>query len=277
MNDDYSEREQSQLKHFALRRYLETASRIIGTWGNFTYVDCCAGPWESRSQDYSDTSFGIAIEVLKESQAWLRERGKASRFKALLIEQKPHAFEQLSTFAAQENSNQLHVEARNWDFTEHAAEIVRFASTPPSFGFLYIDPTGWTPAEVRKLKPLMQIRPSEILVNLMSSFIVRFLHDERTDMEEILGSDYRDLRNLPHEEQEDEVVRRYCDLVRRQGEFKYVCALPVMRRDQDAIHFFLIYGTRHEKGVEVFKQVERKTEEQTELVRALRQKSMRPN
>jgi hypothetical protein len=48
-----------------------------------------------------------------------------------------------------------------------------------------------------------------------------------------------------------------------------------MKPDQDAIHFFLIYGTRNAKGVEVFKQVEKRTEETTQLVRALRQQSQR--
>ena len=96
-------------------------------------------------------------------------------------------------------------------------------------------------------------------------------------LDEILGPDYRELRALPHEEQEEEAVRRYCDLVRRQGGFRYVCALPVMKADQDAIHFYLIYGTRNAKGIEVFKQVERKTEQETEVVRATIQQSKRIN
>jgi hypothetical protein len=110
----------------------------------------------------------------------------------------------------------------------------------------------------------------------MSSFIVRFLNDEATDMCGILGSDYRDIRALnSSEEQEDEAVRRYCELIRKQGSFPYVCALPVMKKDQDAIHFYLIYGTRNAKGVAVFKNVEKKTEEETRLVRSLRQQNKR--
>jgi hypothetical protein len=104
---------------------------------------------------------------------------------------------------------------------------------------------------------------------------VRFLNDPATNMDEILGSDYRALRNLSHEEQEDESVRRYCELIRTEGDFRYVCALPVMKGDRDEINFYLIYGTRNAKGVEVFKQVEKKTEEETALVRALRQQSKR--
>ncbi|MGB9407958.1 MAG: three-Cys-motif partner protein TcmP [Terracidiphilus sp.] len=278
MNDEYSEREQSGLKHFALRKYLEAATRIIGSsWNRFSYVDCCAGPWESRSPDFADTSFGIAVEVLKESKDALRNRGITPKFRALLIEEKPEPFNQLAAFASRADDKDIQVRAQNWDFREHTSEIVQFVANPPSFSFIFVDPTGWTPAEIGGLGPLLRIKPGEVLINFMSSFIVRFLNDEATNMNEILGPDYREIRTLSHEDREDEAVRRYCELIRRQGDFRYVCALPVMKPDQDAIHFHLIYGTRNAKGVEVFKQVEKQTEAKTRLVRAELQQNKRPN
>ncbi len=278
MNDEYTDREQSRLKHFALRKYLEAATRIIGaSWDGFSYVDCCAGPWESRSPEHEDTSFGIAVKVLNEANSSLRSRGKAPKFRALLIEEKLEPFRQLSAFASRGNNEHVQVKAQNWDFRQHTSEIVEFVANPPSFSFIFVDPTGWTPAQIGGLGPLLRIKPGEILINFMSSFIVRFLKDERTNLEDVLGPDYRDLRTLGHEEQEDEAVRRYCELIRRQGNFEYVCALPVMRRDQDAIHFFLIYATRNAEGVRVFKDVERSTEKETEVVRAERQQKERLN
>jgi len=41
-----------------------------------------------------------------------------------------------------------------------------------------------------------------------------------------------------------------------------------MKPDSDAFNSYLIYATRHPKGVEVFKSVEKRTEEQTHLVQA---------
>jgi three-Cys-motif partner protein len=277
MNDEYKEREQSGIKHIALRKYLEAAARIIGLWKDFSYVDCCAGPWESRCQDYGDTSFGIAVETLKQTKEWLHNQGKNPRFRALLIEEKREPFKQLASFAAQSSDKSVQVNAQNWDFREHASEIVQFVSNPQSFGFIFIDPTGWKLAELGGLEPLLRIKPGEVLINFMSSFIVRFLNDEATNMDEILGPDYRDIRALDHEEQEEEAVRRYCDLIRRQGDLQYVCALPVLKPDQDAIHFYLIYGTRSPKGVEVFKQVEKQTERETEVMRAQLQQDKRQN
>jgi three-Cys-motif partner protein len=277
MNDEYSDREQTGIKHFALRKYLEAATRIIGSsWKGFSYVDCCAGPWESRSLDFSDTSFGIAVKVLKESKEWLHSQNKSPRFKALLIERSAGPYKQLAAFAESVSDGNVHVEAHHWDFRERTSEIIRFVTSQPSFAFIFVDPTGWTQAEIDALEPLLRINPGEVLINLMSYHILRFLHDEATNMDKILGSDYREIRSLSHEEIEDEVVRRYCDSIRRQGDFRYVCALPVMKPDQDAINFFLIYGTRNAKGVEVFKQVERQTERETELVRAKLQQDKRP-
>jgi three-Cys-motif partner protein len=278
MNDEYSEREQSGIKHFVLQHYLEAAVRIIGSsWSGFSYVDCCAGPWESRSSDYGDTSFGIAVKALRDSSESINARGRTPKFRALLIEEKLEPFEQLTAFASQASDKNIRVEARHWDFREHTSEIVQFVANPPSFSFIFVDPTGWTPAEIGGLGPLLRIKPGEVLINFMSSFIVRFLNDEATNMDEILGPDYREIRFLSHEEREDEAVRRYCNLIRKQGGFRYVCALPVMKPDQDAIHFYLIYGTRNAKGVEVFKQVERQTERETEVVRAKLQQELRPN
>lgn len=276
MKGEYSGREQSGFKHFALRKYLEAASRIIGsTWSGFSYVDCCAGPWESRSPNYSDTSFGIAVEVLKESNEWLRNRARSPRFRALLIEEKAGPYAKLAEFAANAAVKHVEVEARNWDFTEHATDIVRYVTNPPSFAFIFVDPKGWTPAQIGGIEPLLRVKPGEVLINFMSSFIVRFLNDDATNMDDVLGPDYRKIRALSHEEQEDEAVRRYCELIRTQGNFRYVCVLPVMKGDRDEINFYLIYGTRNAKGVEVFKEVERKTERETEVVRATLQQDKR--
>ena len=213
---------------------------------------------------------------MKESKEWLHSQNKSPRFKALLIERSAGPYKQLAAFAESVSDGNVHVEAHHWDFRERTSEIIRFVTSQPSFAFIFVDPTGWTQAEIDALEPLLRINPGEVLINLMSYHILRFLHDEATNMDKILGSDYREIRSLSHEEIEDEVVRRYCDSIRRQGDFRYVCALPVMKPDQDAINFFLIYGTRNAKGVEVFKQVERQTERETELVRAKLQQDKRP-
>ena len=268
MVDEYLTREQSGLKHFVLRKYLEAAARIIGTYKDIAYVDCCAGPWRSQKSDHSDTSFGIAIDVLRKASDELQKRGKRPRFRALLIEQDANAFSQLKDFATSTSLADVSVEAQNWDFTGHVGDIVRFAKGPKSFSFVFVDPKGWSLAEHKLLEPILQIEPGEVLINFMSSFVNRFVMDGRSDFTSLLGADFAKVADMQGDDREDEIVRRYCEAIRRVGKFKYVCALPVMNPQQDAFHFHLIYATRHPKGVEVFKAVEKNTEEETTKVRA---------
>lgn len=64
----YIDREQTQAKHYILRRYLQAlAFKVLHGW-NIAYVDGFSGPWESKTDDFSDTSFMIAIGVLKDAQ-----------------------------------------------------------------------------------------------------------------------------------------------------------------------------------------------------------------
>jgi len=264
----YQDREQSEIKHYAIRLYLEAAARILGSAWDIKYVDCCAGPWNSKYSDYRDTSFGLAFEVLKATRAELSTRSRIPSIECLFIEKDAEPFRQLNDFTEQQGSPEIKLRAENWDFAERIDEIVHYCSTRRTFSFILIDPWGWKLAGISQISPLLKLKPGEVVINLMSSFITRFVNDTATDLSDLLGEDFPELRRLSGNELEFALVRKYCDLVKREGDFSYVCALPVMKPDSDAFNFYLIYATRHPKGVEVFKSVERRTEEQTHVVRA---------
>lgn len=265
---DYQDREQSEIKHYAIRLYLEAAAQILGSAWDIKYVDCCAGPWNSKDANYRDTSFGIAFEALKATQTQLLQRGRVLSIECLFIEKEPEPFQQLDAFSKGRNSPEIKVRAENWDFAAHIDEIARYCSTRRAFPFILIDPKGWKLAGISQISPLLKLKPGEVVINLMSSFITRFVNDAATDLSDLLGEDFPELRSLSGTELEFAVVRKYCDLIKREGRFSYVCALPVMKPDSDSFNFYLIYATRHPKGVEVFKSVEKRTEEQTHVVRA---------
>lgn len=81
------EREQAYVKHSLLEVYLpELAFRVGQKWDVLAYVDGFAGPWKTRDPDHADSSFGIAIEALRRSQAGLRERhGRELHVKCILV------------------------------------------------------------------------------------------------------------------------------------------------------------------------------------------------
>ena len=57
--------------------------------GGVCYVDLFAGPWQSQSGDYSDTSFGIALKRMSEAKAKQAELGRSVRMVAHLVEKDP--------------------------------------------------------------------------------------------------------------------------------------------------------------------------------------------
>lgn len=68
MTDPYSGREQTGTKHFILKRYLQALAFKVLTFSDLTYVDGFSGPWETKTEDFADSSFMIAITVLKDAQ-----------------------------------------------------------------------------------------------------------------------------------------------------------------------------------------------------------------
>lgn len=176
MESDYQYREQSEIKHYAIRLYLEAAARILGSTYDIKYVDCCAGPWNSRDSEYRDTSFGIAFEVLKATRAHLSNRERVPSVECLFIEKEPEPFQQLEAFARERNTSEIKVRAENWDFAERIDEIVGYCSTRRTFTFILIDPTGWKLAGISQISPLLKLKPGEVVINLMSSFVTRFVN-----------------------------------------------------------------------------------------------------
>ena len=69
-------------------------------------------------------------------------------------------------------------------------------------------------------------------------------------------------------DRDDAVVDEYQSSVRQFGGFRYVCSAIVLHSERNRTHFHLIYATRHRKGVEVFKEAERKAMEVQEAARA---------
>jgi three-Cys-motif partner protein len=253
----YEDREQTAVKHEILARYLSAFVPIVGNWASdITYIDCLAGPWESADANFADTSFARAIDVLRSTRKVLGSRGKFPTMRCLFIERDPVAFSKLKQYS--DKVADIEVTTQNWDLTEHIKDVVTFAKERgKSFPFVFIDPKGWEPLQIELIRPILALDPGEVLINLMTSWITRFLRDDTKHFDRLIGADWQKLVQLRGEEQEEELVNSYASAVRTAGAFNYVCTLPVMKPDQDAFHFYMVYATRHIRGVEVFKEKEK--------------------
>ena len=71
------------------------------------------------------------------------------------------------------------------------------------------------------------------------------------------------------------MVRLYAQRIQKAGGYSFVCYTPVLHREDDTTHFHLIYASRNEKGVEVFKDAERRAVAVMEQKRAQVQQAKR--
>ncbi|HEY4233441.1 MAG TPA: hypothetical protein VGM76_08435, partial [Lacipirellulaceae bacterium] len=140
------------------------------------------------------------------------------------------------------------------------------------FLFTLIDPTGSSGFRMKVIAPLLQLRPGEVLINFVLEFIRRYIeqHGLRKGLEELFGVDDFDehLANLTGIDRDDAITEKYCSCLSKFCGFPYVLRASVLHPDQDRLYFQLIYGTRHLKGVDVFKKTEEKAMASQEKQRA---------
>ena len=157
----YEGREQSLVKHLILKRYLECFAHIIGQrWSSITYIDCFAGPWETRSDSFADSSFGIAIRELRNARRTLAgpNINRSLRLRCFFLEANRKAYKKLSGLPGA--FPDVEIETRNAKLEDSVEDILKFvAADRETFPFILIDPTGWAGFELDVIRPLLQLNP----------------------------------------------------------------------------------------------------------------------
>jgi len=273
-DDVYDEREQTLVKHEILRNYLLPFALIIGQHqASITYVDCFSGPWKSRTSDYSDTSFGIAIEQLRAARAQVAGMGKtAPRLRAFFIEQNREAYAELELYLS--NITDIEIEHRNDSFGNCINDIKRFvAADRKTFPFFLIDPKGWT-IPLNTIRPLLVEAPGESLIMFMTEHIRRFINHRQQSVRDGFDAMYGETNVgskfslLTGHERDHSLLSEYQNRVQQAGHYEYCSAATVLNPRKNRTHFNLVYLTRHHRGIEKFKDSERRAMKTMEETRA---------
>lgn len=273
----YFDREQSQIKHAILEKYLQRFAIIVGSHrAGLIYVDGFSGPWNTISPDFADASFSIALKQLRHARDTVRARfqGKELRIQCVFLEKDPHAFAQLNSFAASQTD--AVVFAVNKSFEDAIPELVRLikSKSKDHFPFILIDPKGWKGFSMDVIKPLIEISPCEVLVNFMTGHLKRFIEDGRDGVKasfrRLFGDDSyeRRIEGLTGQSREDAIVETYAERISVIGGYPYVSSTLILQPKRDRTHFHLVYATRNLRGLEVFKAAERQALKLAETVRA---------
>lgn len=230
-------------------------------WKEFVFVDGFSGPWESHKEHFADTSFMIALETLRRVRNNIIGQGRKINIKCLFIESDSEKHSKLEN-AVQDYKGVDVVETINGEFEDLVPEVLSFIGK--SYSLVFADPKGWTDTSYTKIKKLLRHTPGEIVINFMYEFANRALTQDRhaKDFDQWFGgNDWRD-RFEQYTNQgmirENAVCELLKDGLKATGAFKYVVTTPIARPTSDRTLYYLCHGTRHHRGLEVFREAEAK-------------------
>lgn len=275
--ESYFNREQSQIKHLILEKYLSRFAHIVGSrWSGIIYVDGFAGPWNVTSNDFSDSSFAIALRELRKARGGVHKafKEKYLDIECIFLERDPTAFKSLEDYSKKQKD--VRITAINAEFEEAIPQLIRVIEAKKSnhFPFVLIDPKGWKGFAMDVIAPLIRQKPCEILINFMTGHIIRFIEDERdgvkASFQKLFGDDSytRKIEGLSGHEREDATVEAYAERIKQVGGYAYVSTALVLQPTRDRTHFHLIYATRDLRGLDVFKKAERQALDLSKTLRS---------
>ncbi len=272
--ENYKGREQAFVKHRLLEAYLERLFMIVGQHQKrICYVDCFAGPWQEGSTDLKDTSIGISVDIMRKCHEGLLKMGHAVQFRALFIEQNKKAFSKLKLFLSDQTSKEIELTPRNGDFIDLLEDILKWCG-PDDFAFFFIDPKGWRHAvEIPTLRPLLQRRNSEYLINFMFDFLLRAHTQDpyKEQMMEIFG-EVPNTDGMTPKQRETHLLKLYREHLKKaqtpMGGTPRAAHVKVLDPCKDRTKYDLVYLTRHAKGITVFMEASEKLDLVQKTVRA---------
>ena len=271
---NYKGREQTYVKHFFLDRYLERVAHVTlarpNTWDEFVYIDAYSGPWRAQGESSEDTSVHIALTKLAAVRSNLARIGRRVRTKALFVERDPRAFSELRHLLSQFPDDAAH--SIHGDFKDYGQQAARFVGGS-AFSLTFIDPTGWN-VDLQAMRPVLRLR-GEVLINFMYDYVNRILTNPDAKIQHQLDSFFGGVGWLEEinsklamgSDREMAIVSVYAARLKDIGGFQHVTHTRIMKPQADRTYFYLIYATRHWRGLEEFRDVEEQALEAQEHVR----------
>ena len=261
MSDPYAGREQTKAKHFVLKHYLEALAFKVLTFSDVTYVDGFSGPWQTKTENFIDSSFMIAISVLRDAQQKIFERDATRRrVRCFFSESDPESYAQLKSAVAPFHQPEQNFEIMTYPgrFEDAIEEIQSFIGH--SFPLIFIDPTGWAGYPLDKIKPLFLRRKCEVLINFMYEFVNRFSHSRDEDivnsLNPILGGPGWEARLDLNLSRGLAVEKLFRETLKSAGAFDFVVSTRIDKATVERPHFFITYGTKSIEGLKTFRDIE---------------------
>jgi three-Cys-motif partner protein len=249
-------------KHVLYKRYLDawypimlqSAGRNGFTWKRITYLDAFAGPGEYMNGEEGSPVF--ALKHLLNHEAAPRMGLARARVRLVFTENRQDRFEHLKATLAARFGSALQLPVTVTMRNLEAGAAARMLTETGAWGYPILavfDSWGNVNVPLHALRRLATNPASEVLVTFGPNWFSR-REDLNTDILDAVfgGRAYWEPAN--HEVRPEERWRTwlaaYRDALRRIG-FRYVLQFEIVPRT--GLPLYLVYGTGHEKGVEVMK------------------------
>jgi len=191
----------------------------------------------------------------------------------LYIEKDRRAYDKLVDFLKLDEWAKIETKALHGDFFTLRNAICDWCNND-SFAFFFIDPTGWkNVVEIETLKPLLQRKKSEYLINFMFDFILRIHTQEAFEihMRDIFGI-IPNTTNMTFDEREEYLIRLYRknlkQISNQYDKEPRSAHVRVLYPSKDKTFFDLIYITHHPLGIKTFMEESEKVDIIQRMVRA---------
>jgi three-Cys-motif partner protein len=249
----------TKAKHDLLQQYLGAWFPLLSWNGRVVFLDGFAGPGV-----YSDGEPGspvIALDTLLEHPLFGRWK---TEFVFLFLEPHKQRFQKLQAVLNDYTRGRgglpknVRAEAHDVTFEESATSILDMldaqqTSLAPTFAF--IDPFGFSGVPLHLISRLLVFPRCEVFFNFMFDHVNRFITVDKVadHLEALFGSDqYRDAAGLFGEERKMFLHDLYQRQLRESCGFDYVQSFEMIGKNGHT-GYYLFYGTRHLRGLEVMK------------------------
>jgi len=247
----------TRAKHETLQNYLKAWFPILSKWsGRIIYLDGFAGPGVYSGGE--DGSPVIALQTAVEHK--LREYFKEIVF--FFIEKDSNRAKILTQVLKKRFPNlpkNIRYRVQGAEFAPTLEQVLnelekQGASLAPTFAFL--DPFGFSGFPMELIGRMMSYDKCEVLITFMAGFVKRFLDESREPVLNALFAtqEWKKARNISDP---DKRLRFLLDLYERQlrnvGGAEYVRSFGMIGPHNQLI-YYLVYGTKHWKGLKVMKE-----------------------
>ena len=257
--------EHTRAKHQLLQHYLAAWFPILALsqrQRRVIFIDGFAGPGV-----YSDGESGsplIALETLIHHSHF--DQFTSTEFVFIFVESDKTRCQHLShTVSAYWDSiggrpSNVRVLPIQADFVEVASRIAEIGPGRLAPTLAFIDPFGWSSVPMTAIGELLSSDKCEVIINFMFDHVNRFVNDERPGIvhsfaELFATGDYehRHAGGLSGNARKELLRDLYASQLEQVAGFTYVNPFEVMDVNRNRTAYYLMFGTRSLKGLEVMK------------------------